>query len=206
MPVVQSMSYRLSRKHWPDSRVSTLKAEDKTGKKAEPLGEPLGTALLDNHEHKATSHHFCCSQPATWCAAFLPSCLGMGRRKDRNRQTDLRESKNNVERRCSTYSDWDWKWLGKHGDIREDLGTAMVLGNLGNGRKQGPLAQLFRNNLSVLSSMLCCGYISLTSGLSSSQGLKHCLQTLIWRNNFQASFLSQVVSLKVKLTLVLIQM
>lgn len=145
------------------------------------------------------------SQPPDVLPSY-PAVWAWGEEKDRNRQTDLRESKNNVERRCSTYSDWDWKWLGKHGDIREDLGTAMVLGNLGNGRKQGPLAQLFRNNLSVLSSMLCCGYISLTSGLSSSQGLKHCLQTLIWRNNFQASFLSQVVSLKVKLTLVLIQM
>ena len=124
-------------------------------------------------------------------------------------QTGLRESKNNVERRCSTYSDWDLEitesTVGKHGDIREGLGTAMDLGNIGNGRKQGPLVQLFTNNLSVLSSVLCCGYISLTSGLSSRQGQKHRLQTLIWRNNFQASFLSQVVSLKVKLTLVLIQ-
>lgn len=35
----------------------------------------------------------------------------------------------------------------------------MDLGNIGDGRKQGPLVQLFMNNLSVLPSMLCCGYI-----------------------------------------------
>lgn len=149
------------------------------------------------------------SQPPHVLPSY-PAVWAWGGEKDRNRQTDLRESKNNVERRCGTYIDWDLgiteSTAGKHGDIREDLGTAMDLGNIGNGRKQGPLVQLFRNYLSVLSSMLCWGYISLISGLSISQGLKHCLQTLIWRNNFQASFLSQEVSLKVKLTLMLIQM